>query len=379
MAIFSSCLCCSLLIGSIIAGVYATMVYMSAFVVGIWWIVEAEAGVDFEETPGVIPIPIPAYLLCLGYLIVTFMSVWMLYGLYKKNEKALLAWVFVMTLFCFPEMGMVLFMSLVHWKITSTYGLTDLVFYIFRAALNLLAVLCVQSQYATWRDECANSETLKRLEHLHMNNIAKSTGKGGTETATLSYHNPAFLATHEPLGPTTLATSPTLLQRSFSRASQYASYRDTPQVMGTLPPLKMGVPGWDPYLTASRESQSEFNAAIFSPGSVGFMPLVSPSRSEAALYPTGGLSVYHHTPQIYPLDYPYMTPIPGQGFSTQSLDRRRYLRRGREASTSMDALNLRVPVVTNQGLIGIMRPAHESRSSLGAESDDFRRYRDVAL
>ncbi|KAG7169930.1 hypothetical protein Hamer_G019746 [Homarus americanus] len=239
MAVLSSCLCCSLLLGTIIAGVFTTMVYLAAFILSLWWIVEAEASGSTEGSGGMVngstpPIPVPAYLLCFGYLIVTAASIFMLLGLYKKRDRALLLWVFVMTLFCFPEMGMVAFMAFVHWGSVQQGGV--------------------------------NGET------------------------TLAYHNPAFVSSPET--PTaTLTTSPTSLS----------------------------------------------------------------SRSEAALHtgPAGGLTVYHHTPQLF---YPY--PLADQYYSTQSLDRRR------------------------AGLLagpGLVRPPHESRSSLGAESDDLRKYRDVAL
>ncbi|XP_042856115.1 uncharacterized protein LOC122242785 [Penaeus japonicus] len=300
------------------------------------------------------------------------MSVWMLHGLYKKNERHLLVWVFAMTLFCFPEMGMVFFMSLVHWKITSSYGLADLVFYIFRAAFNLMSVLCVQSQYSTWRDAAVNSQTLKTLDHLHMRTLKKETSEEGNETI-LSYKNPAFVAFPE--NPSITHGHSAMLTRSYSMASQYP-----PAVTGSFPPVKMAVPGWDPYVSASRDSQSEFNAAMFTPGSVGFMPLVTSNQSEAALFPSqGGLNIYHHNSQlVYRADAPIIAPFPQQQFSTQSLDRRRYLRRERGISSSMDALNLRAPGMS-PGFVGFIRAAHESRSSLGAESDDFRKYRDIAL
>ncbi|XP_042220480.1 uncharacterized protein LOC121865212 [Homarus americanus] len=377
MAVLSSCLCCSLLLGTIIAGVFTTMVYLAAFILSLWWIVEAEASGSTEGSGGMVngstpPIPVPAYLLCFGYLIVTAASIFMLLGLYKKRDRALLLWVFVMTLFCFPEMGMVAFMAFVHWKITSTYGLVDLIFYVFRAAFNVVSVLCVQSQYTTWRDDLVNTHTLKRLHHLHLGSVQQGGVNGET---TLAYHNPAFVSSPET--PTaTLTTSPTSLSRSYSRASQYSVrempiVRETPLVVGQLAPVRTGVPGWDPYVT--RDSQSEFNAAMFSPGSLGFLPLVSGpgSRSEAALHtgPAGGLTVYHHTPQLF---YPY--PLADQYYSTQSLDRRRF-GRGRGVMVG-DGLSMRAGLLAGPGLV---RPPHESRSSLGAESDDLRKYRDVAL
>ncbi|XP_063602841.1 uncharacterized protein LOC134778829 isoform X2 [Penaeus indicus] len=372
MAVLKSCLCCSLLLGSIIGGVYATVVYLTAFIIMLWWILEAEAGGGQEEELQGVPIPIPAYLLCLGYLVVTVMSIWMLHGLYKKNERHLLAWVFAMTLFCFPEMGMVVFMSLVHWKITSSYGLADLVFYIFRAAFNLISVLCVQSQYSTWRDAAINSQTLKTLDHLHMRTMKKETGEDGNETV-LSYKNPAFVA--YPENHSISHGHSTMLTRSYSMASHYS-----PAVMASFPPVKMAVPGWDPYVSAPRDSQSEFNAAMFTPGSMGFMPLVSSNPSEAALGPApAGLTIHHHNSQlVYRADAPFAAPFGQQQFSTQSLDRRRYLHRERGVSSSVDALNLRAPGLS-PGVVGFLRAAHESRSSLGAESDDFRKYRDIAL
>nr|XP_045608764.1 uncharacterized protein LOC123764735 [Procambarus clarkii] len=386
MALLSSCLCCSLLLGSIIGGVYTAMVYLVAFIISVWWIVEAEVsgGSVKEREAGVPPIPAPAYLLSLGYIIVAAASVWMLLGLYKRKARALLVWVLVMTLFCFPEMGMVAFMTFVHWRITSTYGAADLAFYVFRAACNVMSVLCVQSQYVRWRDELVHSRTVKTLHHLH-----HSSGQhGGSENGetTMAYHNPAFIAAPEPT-----PCPPVALTRSYSQASEYSNLREGFQTqelreaaiqqaavgggrMVTSPPVRMGVPGWDPYVTG--ESQSEFNAAMFTPSSLGFLPLVTGcSRSEAALHqaPVGGVTVYHHTPQLlYPYPAPSTTPA-DLYYSTHSLDRRRYSRGNISLS---DGLSLRAGVLATPGFF---RPAYESRSSLGADSDDLRQYRDVAL
>ena len=78
---------------------------------------------------------------------------------------------------------------------------------------------------------------------------------------------------------------------------------------------------------------------------------------------------------------PHLVYVPRYG--TQSLDRRK-MGRGPRRSSSMDALNLGgslVPGVTPCHCwlaAGHTRRQHESRSSLGAESDSYR-YRDVAL
>ncbi|KAK8378195.1 hypothetical protein O3P69_018875 [Scylla paramamosain] len=208
------------------------MVYLLAFIISVWWIVE-QGGEEGEGAPA------PAYLLCIGYLVVCVASAWMLLGLYKKSSRVLLAWVFLMTLFCFPEMGMVAFMTFIHWKITSAYGLADLIFYVFRAAFNLLSVLCVQSQYSLWRDAATTTHTLKRLQHLHLNPVGKNSygggGGGGSELGGgeeggggggIAYHNPAFLATQEdPPSPT--RTAPLhypSLTRSLSRASSITGW-----------------------------------------------------------------------------------------------------------------------------------------------------------
>ncbi|CAG0913467.1 unnamed protein product [Notodromas monacha] len=152
MALLTSCCCFSLLVGAIASGVYATLMYLVAFGMELWWLIEAEDG-----------LPAPAYFLCLGYLCIFFVSITLLGGLAGRRMNVLLAWLFVMVLFLFPECGMVLFMSLYHWKLDSHYGLAELVFYVCRAALNVLAIISVQSLYATWREE---KLVLKRLREL---------------------------------------------------------------------------------------------------------------------------------------------------------------------------------------------------------------------
>ena len=42
MALVSSCLCCSLLTASIMAGLTSAFLYITAFSLEMWWIVEAK-------------------------------------------------------------------------------------------------------------------------------------------------------------------------------------------------------------------------------------------------------------------------------------------------------------------------------------------------
>ena len=146
------------------------------------------------------------------------------------------------------------------------------------------------------------------------------------------------------------------LTRSLSRGSSLCRVWDTEETIAAMSPsqvtslqVRTGLPGWDLYI--NRESQSEFNAATFSPASVGFVPLVGAgltgARSELALYapspssPTSlPLTVHYHShpqhlyhlhlshlPQPQPLLPPPPLPLQGNSFSyaaaTQSLDRRR--------------------------------------------------------
>ncbi|XP_071531515.1 uncharacterized protein [Panulirus ornatus] len=241
----------------------------------------------------------------------------------RKRERALLVWVFVMTLFCFPEMGMVTFMAFVHWKLSTAYGVADLVFYVFRAAFNG----CVRS------------------------------GEGRCSESSTAYQNPAFVPLQD--DPSS-SFHRTCFRASVVRGLAAASVgqppvttpdRDAPITRpsdergpdaGLGYPAASITPGWDACL--ARDSRSEFNAAMFSPASMGFLPLVR--HSSEAIVPAGGGNLFT-SPNYY---------------CTQSLDRRRYQR----------------PVPEMMGL-AMLSSGRESQSSFGAASDDLGKYRDVAL
>ncbi|XP_022237010.1 uncharacterized protein LOC106475073 isoform X1 [Limulus polyphemus] len=154
MAFLNSFLCCRLFVGSVLSGVYSMLVYAVAFVIELWWIIEAE-----------VKLPVPSYILAAGYFFTLVMSFALLAGLGLKRSKYLLGWLFVVILFYFPECGLVLFMSLYYWGLDTYYGLTEFVFYICRAVINVLCIVCVQSQYSSWQEE---KDVMRRLENLNV-------------------------------------------------------------------------------------------------------------------------------------------------------------------------------------------------------------------
>ena len=63
MAFLSSCLCCSLLTGSIIIAIMATVLYGIAFAVELYMIIETDVSLS-----------VPAYILTIGYLLMSLLS-----------------------------------------------------------------------------------------------------------------------------------------------------------------------------------------------------------------------------------------------------------------------------------------------------------------
>ncbi|KAK7791175.1 hypothetical protein R5R35_005382 [Gryllus longicercus] len=209
MALLESCFCCSLLVASATAGVYALVAYIVAFTIELWWILEAE-----------VTLPAPAYLLCAGYFITFVVSALLLHGITVKRTLFLLSWLFTIIILSFPEAGLVLFMSLHYWKVKSLYGLTELIYWSCRVICNIAGLICVQSLYSTWREE---KLVLRRLQDLNMSNINRNMPSNGhlkNGSSTPGYQNGGFVASTGRLN--MLSSSvPTInrLQRSASSVS----------------------------------------------------------------------------------------------------------------------------------------------------------------
>lgn len=149
--------CCGLTAGGIITAVYTTVIYMAAFAMELWWIIEQE-----------VSLPAPAYILAAGYFFTFLISLFLLVGVFLKKPKYVLGWLFLMALFFLPECGLVIYMSIYHWTLDKKNGLLELTFYVCRAFLNILCIVCVLQLYRRWKEEKA---VMRRLENLHVGSV----------------------------------------------------------------------------------------------------------------------------------------------------------------------------------------------------------------
>lgn len=169
MAIVNSVGCCELFAAGVCIGVYTMIVYLGAFIMELWWIIENN-----------VQLPVPAYVLAAGYFSIFLVSLFLLAGLFLRKSNYLLGWLFVSVLFFFPECGLALFMSLQYWKLDSK-GIAELAFYIARAVMNVVCIVCVQSLYTQWKQEKA---VMRRLQNLNVTSYrdlvpSKSNGSAG--------------------------------------------------------------------------------------------------------------------------------------------------------------------------------------------------------
>jgi len=216
--LLKQCFCCSLHTGAIITGVYATAVYIVAFALEVWLINEAKSDV-----------PVPSYILCVGYFINWTMSVVLMLGLALKRTRLILFWQLSIITTFFPECGLVLFTSLYHWTLESSFGAAVLIFWVVRALLNILCLLCVFSLYAHWKEEKRVSRRLRDITMTSpMSNGLYTTGTMKTPlpgSLRAGFHNPAYLASQMNLGrmhPTSPTPRIPNIHRSISSLSHYS-------------------------------------------------------------------------------------------------------------------------------------------------------------
>jgi len=221
MAFLTSCICCSLLTGSIMIGVISTCLYLLSSALELWMILETST-----------TMPIPSYILAIGYLLMSILSATMLIGIRAKWSTVLLSWVLMMIIYIFPEAGLVLFMSIYHWN-GETYGVLEMSLWLVRIFFNLCGIVCIQSLWSAWREERSIFKSLQELQSCGgVTGLSdhSSLGIPGHHKirSSLRYHpgynNPAFSASTSHLaGVGGNIKQQHMIKRSASSASQFVA------------------------------------------------------------------------------------------------------------------------------------------------------------
>jgi len=142
----------NLLIYCCVAAVLSMTSYLAGFSCEIAWILEAKGN-----------LPTASYLLCAGYFILFIASTILIHGLATQMAWGLFSWSTIIALMALPELYLVIAMVTQHWGFQSTHGLTELVSYILRLIINCFALLCVIPTAMRWRQD---KRVRKQLESL---------------------------------------------------------------------------------------------------------------------------------------------------------------------------------------------------------------------
>ncbi|RVE51748.1 hypothetical protein evm_003551 [Chilo suppressalis] len=133
----SKIFCCSVTAASGFIAAYALVAYAIALIYEVVWIVESQGG-----------LPVASVLLMACYCIVIAATVTLVHGLISKNNKYLLAWLIAVILVLIPECALVFYMSISHWGLQGVYGGAELACYVARLPAVVIGVVLVQSAYA---------------------------------------------------------------------------------------------------------------------------------------------------------------------------------------------------------------------------------------
>lgn len=344
MAVVNSAGCCELFAAGVCIGVYTMMVYLGAFIMELWWIIEYN-----------IQLPVPAYVLAAGYFSNFLVSLFLLAGLFLRKSKYLLGWLFVSVLFFFPECGLALFMSLQHWKLNSK-GITELAFYIVRAVVNVVCIVCVQSLYTQWKQEKA---VMRRLQNLNVVTSYRDLGTSKSPSSSGAHANGTsissrarFLADTEP---TYIVAHNSALKRSSSSVSGLVSRSGRISNGGSFGPSSFGNGAFcngasNGVLGPGSPDFYAPNPALWGPGprsefdASSFADFVARGAAGAA---NGGvvLSDYNLSKSTSDLHRePCWTTGAGTSvvdYATQSLDRPKFRKQGRNRWSSLEELDVR--------------------------------------
>lgn len=129
--------CCSVTAASGFIAAYALVAYAIALIYEIVWVVESQSG-----------LPLASVLLMVCYCVVITATVILVHGLIAKNNTCLMAWLIAVILVLIPECALVFYMSISHWGLQGVYGGAELACYVARLPAIVCGVVLVQSAYA---------------------------------------------------------------------------------------------------------------------------------------------------------------------------------------------------------------------------------------
>lgn len=87
------------------------------------------------------------------YLIMFLASLLLITALILRSTFFLLIWMCVMTTMYLPEFGLIVYVSLYSWGIETRNGQTELIFYLLRAALNVIFIFRSHRLFKDWNYE----------------------------------------------------------------------------------------------------------------------------------------------------------------------------------------------------------------------------------
>ncbi|CAB3226049.1 unnamed protein product [Arctia plantaginis] len=370
--------CCSVTAASGFIAAYALVAYAIALIYEIVWIFESQGGM-----------PLASALLMVCYCVVIAATVTLVHGLIAKNNRCLLAWLIAVILVLIPECALVFYMSISHWGLQGVYGGAELACYVARLPAIVCGVVLVQSAYA-----------LREARQAGYN--AGTGGVSGSEfdasqfvpDAPSAFTNDAFLPDNGKSG-----SMPDLRRHLASRQSMSLGY--PPHMLPQPPPAYWQHLADRQYAASLRGYPKSYQASSMHGTWVGPRsgPYDNPYKRRHSIvgtfqtdeYPPKGYETYDdRTDCKSEIAYPYYRPYPyDPRVYSQDYDPRFYPDYKREREDSAYGVNLlrhepyhfsgsrdRVYYTLAGRGTGSIRNSH---ASVGNESDDLTKYKDVAL
>lgn len=84
------------------------------------------------------------------YFIIFVSSLALITALILRSTFFLMIWICAMSAMCLPEFGLIIYVSIYGWGLDSRNGQTELLFYLFRVALNVIFVFRAHRLYKDW-------------------------------------------------------------------------------------------------------------------------------------------------------------------------------------------------------------------------------------